>query len=68
MAEEPAAERVAGLDGMKNAIDIQEQQVAGVTNVGGARSCHPTKPAWKDSRRSSTSAARPSATSDSAVL
>jgi hypothetical protein len=45
MAEEPAAERVVHADRMKNTIDIQEQEIAGIARVVGAtmgqrRFCH----------------------------
>lgn len=45
MAEKPAAERVVHADKMKNTIDIQEQQVAGITGeaggiVGQRHFCH----------------------------
>jgi hypothetical protein len=45
MAEEPAAERVVHADRMKNTIDIQEQQIAGITRaakgiMGQRRFCH----------------------------
>jgi hypothetical protein len=33
MVEEPAAERVVHADRMKNAIDIQEQQITGITRA-----------------------------------
>lgn len=45
MAEEPAAERVVHADRMQNTIDIQEQQIAGITRapkgiMGQRRFCH----------------------------